>query len=310
MDWTNQKVMKFLELYQMHPCIWDPKDSGHKNKNKINAAWIDIEKDMGCECTVTELKKKKDSLMAAFRAYKTKIKKSETSESGSSEVYRPVWFAYDFMNSFLGAVYKCSINTESPNHQQDAENSNHGQNNTGNTGDDTDVSNREEASPSLELQVSSMTQSSSSSQQMSTATHSKPSSTTTIPKRRQHYPPEPQLAKNQTEQVLFDILKSVAQPQRNDEEDECSIFGKLVAKKLRTLTEDRRDLMMIKINQLFYDERQEHNMPNSSLGSYGYLPQSRYGPEDQFEERLNGDNDSEKCMHSEVDPTALYIEPK
>lgn len=61
----------------------------------------------------------------------------------------------------------------------------------------------------------------------------------------------------------FHILRAVAQPKPNDE-DESSIFGKLIVTIMRKLTEDRRDLMMIEINQLFFDERQEHNRPNSS----------------------------------------------
>nr|CAI5848894.1 unnamed protein product [Callosobruchus analis] len=39
--------MKFLELYQMHPCIWDPKNSAHKNKKKVSDAWTDIKKKHG-----------------------------------------------------------------------------------------------------------------------------------------------------------------------------------------------------------------------------------------------------------------------
>lgn len=52
--------------------------------------------------------------MSAFRGYRTKIKKSETSGAGTSNIYQPTWFAYEFMHSFLGAIYKCnpSVNTE------------------------------------------------------------------------------------------------------------------------------------------------------------------------------------------------------
>nr|CAI5838323.1 unnamed protein product [Callosobruchus analis] len=52
--------MKFLELYQMHPYIWDSKNSAHKNKNKVSDASIDIQINMGQGCTVTELKRKKN----------------------------------------------------------------------------------------------------------------------------------------------------------------------------------------------------------------------------------------------------------
>lgn len=70
----------------------------------------------------------------------------------------------------------------------------------------------------------------------------------------------------------FNLLQNIAQPKQNVEEDECYIFGRLVANKLSKLPEDCRDLMMIKINQLFYDERleREHNRPNSSSTVHSY----------------------------------------
>ena len=46
------------------------------------------------------------------------------------------------------------------------------------------------------------------------------------------------------------ILKRVTP----NEEDEADIFGKLTAKKLRNLSAEQRDSMMIQINQLFYDK--------------------------------------------------------
>ncbi|CAG9574109.1 unnamed protein product [Danaus chrysippus] len=113
MDWTNDVVLRFLELYQMHPCIWDPRNVAHKNKTKVDDAWCVIKKELGFPGTIKELKRKRESLMSAYRGYKTKIKKSVTN-SGSSDVYRPTWFAFDFMDSFLAPVYTCKppLNTE------------------------------------------------------------------------------------------------------------------------------------------------------------------------------------------------------
>lgn len=64
--------------------------------------------------SVEELKKKKDSLMATFRGQVRKIKKSEQSGAGINEVYKPVWFAFDLMQSFLGPIFECraTVNTE------------------------------------------------------------------------------------------------------------------------------------------------------------------------------------------------------
>lgn len=58
-------------------------------------------------------------------------------------------------------------------------------------------------------------------------------------------------AKQRREQTV----SSTNQPHMDN--DECTIFGQLIAKKMRNLSEERRDVMMVKINQLFVDE---HNV--------------------------------------------------
>ncbi|XP_050360316.1 uncharacterized protein LOC126780094 [Nymphalis io] len=244
MDWTNETVMRFLELYQTHPCIWDPKHRSHRNKTRLSDAWDDIKNKLGEPCTVQELKKKKESLMAAYRGYRTKIKKSESSEM-KSEVYRPTWFAYSLMDSFLGTVYKCTIpnNTEDKQHLQSQDDSDEL-----NIIVESDESSLEQKySSQASFQHDSTNQESISSQLKSNL----------VTSRKRQYNPEPQ--NKQTDQAIPQTV-----PQHNNEEDdECSIFSKLIAKKMRKLSEERRDLMMIKINQLFYSECHEHHRPSS-----------------------------------------------
>lgn len=90
-------------------------------------------------------------------------------------------------------------------------------------------------------------------------------STSAIVKGKQDNPTEFQQMKNQMDQTL-NILKTFFQ-HRNDENDECSVFGKLIAIKLRRLPEDRRDIMMFNINELLYGERQSYKRPRSSCSS-------------------------------------------
>lgn len=90
-------------------------------------------------------------------------------------------------------------------------------------------------------------------------------STSTILKGQQDNSAELQQLKNQMDQTL-NILKTVFH-NRNDGDDECSIFGKLVAIKLRRLPDDRRDIMMFKINELLYGESQSYKRPKSSCSS-------------------------------------------
>lgn len=112
MSWNNESELNFIEIYQMEPVLWDPHHKFHRDKKCLHDAWVRISEQT--EFTVSELKKKRDSLMATYRGHLRKIKNSSKSGAGSNEVYKPVWFAFDLMNSFLEQLYQCNItrNTE------------------------------------------------------------------------------------------------------------------------------------------------------------------------------------------------------
>lgn len=114
MEWTNESVIQFLEEYQTEPVIWDPQHPDHRNRNKVADAWERLHKSLNFNCNISELKKKKDSLMASFRMLLNKKKKSVKSGMGTEELFKPNWFAYEAMEKFLASVYHCSltINTE------------------------------------------------------------------------------------------------------------------------------------------------------------------------------------------------------
>lgn len=59
------------------------------------------------------MKKKKDSLMATYRKLLNKVKVSKGTGSGTNDVFKPDWFAYNAM-VFLHDVYeaKKTISTE------------------------------------------------------------------------------------------------------------------------------------------------------------------------------------------------------
>lgn len=96
----------------MEPIIWDPKNPYHKDKSKVNDAWNRISIDLNIP--ILELKSKKISLMATFRGLLRKKKTSMKSGAGISDIYKPIWFLYGLMESFLGNINEClpTINTE------------------------------------------------------------------------------------------------------------------------------------------------------------------------------------------------------
>ena len=114
MDWSNELTLEFLRLYELEPVIWNPKEPLHKNRTAVDDAWKRIEASLNIKCSVQELKKKKESLMASFRPLLNKVKASMKTSKGADEVYRPSWFAFEAMAKFLDGVYqpRSTMNTK------------------------------------------------------------------------------------------------------------------------------------------------------------------------------------------------------
>lgn len=102
MEWTNELILMFLDLYEGEPVIWNPRNEYHKDRSYVHDAWIRIQAQMSVECSLKELKWKKENLMSTYRKVVMKVRNSG---KGTSQVYKPEWFAYDKMASFLNPVY-------------------------------------------------------------------------------------------------------------------------------------------------------------------------------------------------------------
>lgn len=111
-DWSNEKSLQFLELFAGEPALWDSNSSNHKLRHKVHDAWKRISDVM--IIPIDELKVKKKSLMATFRPLLKKKKASIKSGAGTEDVFQPIWFGFDIMESFLGNAYDVeeTVNTE------------------------------------------------------------------------------------------------------------------------------------------------------------------------------------------------------
>ncbi|KOB77890.1 Uncharacterized protein OBRU01_03311 [Operophtera brumata] len=89
--WTNDNILEFIELYKRERTIWDPKNPQHKNRNDIALAWGRIQNSMSINCSITDLKKKKESLMTSFRLHLNRKKKCPS--------YQTCWFAYSALEN-------------------------------------------------------------------------------------------------------------------------------------------------------------------------------------------------------------------
>lgn len=101
MEWTNEVIFKFLDLYESEPVIWNPRNVYHKDRSYVHDAWIRVQAQMSVECSLKELKWKKENLMSTYRKAAMKVRNSVK----TGQVYKPEWFAYDKMASFLDPVY-------------------------------------------------------------------------------------------------------------------------------------------------------------------------------------------------------------
>lgn len=112
-EWTQTMVLEFLSLLEKNPVIWDPKNVNHRNRHYVAEAWNNINQAIDIDCTVESLKKKRDSLMAIYRLLKKKVLKSIKSGL-DEEIYKPTWYAYEKMDSFLNGIgkYNTAINAE------------------------------------------------------------------------------------------------------------------------------------------------------------------------------------------------------
>ncbi|CAH2088948.1 unnamed protein product [Euphydryas editha] len=217
-------ILTFLEAYQNEPCLWNSKDADHKNRQKINDAWTRLSIIMNK--SVKELKTKKEILMATFRRHLKKKNDSIRSGAGSDDVYKPIWFAYDLMESFLGPVYTCSNNVNSEERALSEKNE------TAAIEDEEVVENNDLEQPlRTPKPVRRRPATDTAERQMSSAFGHL---TNILSKRQREYPPPPP-----------------------KEDDDCERYGKLLAKKLRELSPDERKLFMYNKDTLFINRIKE-----------------------------------------------------
>ncbi|CAH1183961.1 unnamed protein product [Phaedon cochleariae] len=228
MEWSNEVVLEFLSLYEEESSIWNPRDPNHKNRNLIHDAWKRIEEKMSIKCSIAELKKKKETLMGTLRKLLQKVKASSKTGSGTDEVFKPEWFAFDFMHRFLQGVY-LPIQTKDSEMSQDE----------GRTedNDNTDGKESEEVTVTEEIANGSQLQ---------------PPKAKSA-KRKIHLLPD--IDKRMDE--AYKVFKNVTDTQMSPP-DQCSLYGDLLATKLRALDADTREMAMIEIDLLVYRLKHRH----------------------------------------------------
>ncbi|KAK3849385.1 hypothetical protein Pcinc_043862 [Petrolisthes cinctipes] len=97
MEWSRDLVLQLVDVYRANPMLWDPTNPSYKDRNKKCDAW----KAIGAKLNVDRLEamKKIDTLTAQFRRELRKMK--DKSGSGSDEVYKGNWFAFNSLTFLM-----------------------------------------------------------------------------------------------------------------------------------------------------------------------------------------------------------------
>lgn len=92
---NKNNTIQFLECYEMHPCLWNPREQDYRNNNVRLAALKSIIQEMRLSITVEELKLKIKNIRTTYNREASKVAKSKKSGAGKDDVYRPqlIWFS-------------------------------------------------------------------------------------------------------------------------------------------------------------------------------------------------------------------------
>lgn len=86
--WDVETTIKFIQLYKLHPCLWNFKSPEYKIKQKRDAAYNSIVNGMNITGFGTlEVKNKIKNLRSTYQQENKKIQESKKSGAGLSNVY-------------------------------------------------------------------------------------------------------------------------------------------------------------------------------------------------------------------------------
>ncbi|XP_014261434.1 uncharacterized protein LOC106673737 [Cimex lectularius] len=232
MDWPNETVLDFLEMYEAEPIIWNASLPNHKNRDEVFDAWKRIESKMGHQFSVTDLKKKKDSLMASFRTCLKKIRESVKSGARGDDVYKPNWFAFAKMAGFLRDkdTPRGILNSEAIQYENDERKPDLPQNS-----DFPEI--REFTNASTQTDAIAMPSGPEDSFK-------------NPPTKKRKFSEETDLRKK-TDNGDSTLQSACNKPAM--ERSVCDIYGELVAAKLKALDESRRDICMHRIDNVMFE---------------------------------------------------------
>ncbi|XP_031332855.1 uncharacterized protein LOC116163143 [Photinus pyralis] len=221
MEWSNDKCLELIDIYEKYPVLWEPKHKFYFSKTKKNDAWDEISKIMNVDAKTVKIKM--NSLLGSFRSQKSKGKKTIGTGKARQEVYISKWFAFERMHFLLDRdAPRDTLDTE-----KDLDTEGSGEENgemdlsSVPVEDDSEVVIREDED---EVQVDE-------TQEKENAKHAKPPAKKK-PK-KQHHEESNSLSKEALRILQDTHTRYLAKQNQDPLQDRFSIYGQHVANKLR-----------------------------------------------------------------------------
>ncbi|XP_014245539.1 uncharacterized protein LOC106664372 [Cimex lectularius] len=277
MEWSNKVIMEFLDLYEGEPSIWNLHHADHKDRNNIYEAWKRIQGSISVDCSLKELKKKKEALMATYRKLALKVKKSSKNHTRTEEAFKPKWFAYEKMESFLHSIYeprKTKMPDKGPENERDDPPTNEHP-----TPDSVESSDINTASHDEETHITAGTEAAAIDQ------GGLPSS------RKRKADMTGNVEKRKDEDSLFEHVANKSKPAN----DECSLFCDLLCLKLKALDDDTREIAMHEINNLMFNFKIPKLRQSYWSYTHNYRQPRRANP---VESSVDGSDDNSVSSHT------------
>ncbi|CAK1604544.1 unnamed protein product [Parnassius mnemosyne] len=95
-------LIKFIEIYRSHECLWDTENVNYKNRDARSAALVAFSQEFGVDgLGPKEITSKIKNLRTQYQAERKKIKDSMSTGSGTADIYKSKLSWYNLMDSFL-----------------------------------------------------------------------------------------------------------------------------------------------------------------------------------------------------------------
>ncbi|KAK7869068.1 hypothetical protein R5R35_000787 [Gryllus longicercus] len=234
MEWTANAIFSFVNDLERLPILWDSRIPQHKMGKRKSDVWMQLA--IKYKCTPDELKRKWQSLQAAYRREKMR-------EISSGGQYKSRWFAYSSM-SFVGDRYRprkivaASEKLEGFEAKEEVRNEEEQRL----TGDDEPTLEEEQEEESQEVDVEDMQPNMEFDSEHRTFI---PSKIHDFKKMKLQYRDE--AAVNES----YNTLKQTTIPEL-EERNECVIFGEYVTKKLSKFDDHLSALVQHEIHNILF----------------------------------------------------------